>query len=106
VRDICANATVSGPVGVSEWVVPTPTPALTRLDVNPNPFGPMTTIRLLNPTGLESTLEIYDATGSVVRTIELSRGHAKLDGRLLADGIYFARVVGAEAPVAKVIVTH
>jgi len=25
---------------------------------------------------------------------------------LLADGIYFARVAGAEVPVAKVIVTH
>ncbi len=66
----------------------------------------MTTIRLLNPTGLETAVELYDATGSVVGTLGLSRGQGTLDGRHLADGIYFARVVGTEAPVAKVIVTH
>jgi hypothetical protein len=105
-RDICANATISGAVGVSEWVTPTPTPVPARIDVNPNPFGSKTTIRLLNPTGLEKSLEIYDATGSLVRTLEFSRGQATLDGRLLAEGIYFARAAGTKAPVAKVIVTH
>jgi len=104
-RDVCANATISGPVGVEE-LYPTPAPVPARIDVNPNPFGSLTTIRLLNPTGIEKSVEIYDATGSVVRTISLSRGRASLDGRLLADGIYFARVAGTEAPVAKVIVTH
>ena len=77
-----------------------------RIDVNPNPFGGATSIRLLNPTGRETAVELYDATGSVVRTLTLSRGQATLDGRLLADGIYFARVIGTESPVAKVIVTH
>jgi hypothetical protein len=105
-RDFCANATVTGPVGIFEWLQPTPAPVPARIDVSPNPFGGTTTIRLLNSTGLEKVLEIYDATGSIVRTLALSRGQAKLDGRLLADGIYFARVAGAEAPVAKVIVTH
>ena len=105
-RDVCANATVSGPVGVLEWVNPTPAPVPARIDVNPNPFGGMTTIRLLNPSGREKAVDIYDATGSIVRTLELSRDRATLDGRLLADGVYFARVAGAEAPVAKVIVTH
>jgi hypothetical protein len=106
VRDVCANATVSGPVGIFEWLQPTPAPVPARIDVNPNPFGSLTTLRLLNPTGVEKAIELYDATGSVVRTLELSRGQATLDGRLLADGIYFARVAGTEAPVAKVIVTH
>ncbi len=105
-RDVCANATVAGPVGIFEWLPPTPAPVPARIDVSPNPFGNATTIRLLNPTGQEQVLEIYDATGSIVRTLELSRDRAVLDGRLLADGIYFARVVGAEVPVAKVIVTH
>jgi hypothetical protein len=105
-RDFCANATISGPVGIFEWLQPTPAPVPARLDVNPNPFGGLTSIRLLNPTGLETAIELYDATGSVVRQLELSRGTATLDGRLLADGIYFARVTGTEAPVAKVIVTH
>ena len=106
VRDVCANATMSGFVGIFEWLQPTPAPAPARIDVNPNPFGGATSIRLLNPTGRETALEIYDATGSVVRTLSLSRGQATLDGRQLADGIYFARVIGAESPVAKVIVTH
>jgi hypothetical protein len=106
IRDVCANASISGPVGVSEWVTPTPVPVSARIDVNPNPFGGKSTIRLLNPTGVERSIELYDATGSIVRTLELSRGQATLDGRLLADGIYFARVVDTEAPVAKVIVTH
>lgn len=106
VRDVCANATISGQVGIFEELSPTPAPLMARIDVNPNPFGGATSIRLLNPTGRETAVELYDATGSVVRTLILSRGQATLDGRLLADGIYFARVIGTESPVAKVIVTH
>jgi len=105
-HDACANATISGPVGVFEWLQPTPAPVPARIDINPNPFGAKTTIRLLNASGLEKTLEVYDATGSMVRTVELSRGQAALDGRLLADGVYFARVAGTNVPVAKVIVTR
>jgi len=106
VHDVAANATISGPVGIAEWVNPMPAPVTVRIDVNPNPFAGMTTIRLLHSTGLEKAVELYDATGSMVRTVELSRGQATLDGRLLADGVYFARVAGTEAPVAKVIVTR
>jgi hypothetical protein len=105
-QDVCANAVTSGPVGIFEVLKPAPAPMPARLDVNPNPFGSQTTIRLLNPTGFEKALEVYDATGSIVRRLELRRGQAMLDGRLLADGIYFARVAGTEVPVAKVIVTH
>jgi hypothetical protein len=105
-QDVCANAVTSGPVGIFEVLRPAPAPMPARIDVNPNPSGGMTTIRLLNPTGLEKSIELYDATGSIVRTLGLSRGQGVLDGRLLSDGIYFVRVVGAEAPVAKVIVTH
>ena len=106
IRDFMANATISGPVGIFESMEPTPAPVPARIDVNPNPFGSLTTLRLLNPSGVEKAIELYDATGSIVRTLELSRGRALLDGRRMADGIYFARVVGAESPVAKVIVTH
>ncbi|MBM3330514.1 T9SS type A sorting domain-containing protein [candidate division WOR-3 bacterium] len=106
VRDFMANATISGPVGIFESVEPTPAPAPARIDVSPSPFRGLTTLRLLNPTGAEKAIELYDATGSVVRTLVLSRDRAILDGRQLADGVYFARVAEAEAPVAKVIVTH
>jgi hypothetical protein len=104
--DFMANATISGPVGIFESMEPIPAPVPSRIDVNPNPFGGVTTIRLLNPTGIEKAIELYDATGSIVRKVELSRGRATLSGRLLAEGVYFARVAGTEAPVAKVIVTR
>jgi hypothetical protein len=105
-RDVCINAMVSGPVGISEWMQPGTLPAPVKLNISPNPFGTQATIRLLNPRGTETAVELYDATGSVVRTLGLKRGSATLDGRLLADGIYFARLVGATSPVAKVIVAH
>jgi hypothetical protein len=105
-QDVCANAMTSGPVGIFEVLQPAPAPVPARLDVNPNPFGSKTTVRLLNPTGVERSIELYDATGRAVRTLDLSRGQAVLDGRLLSDGIYFARVAGTDVPVAKVIVTH
>jgi len=104
--DACANATVSGPVGIAEWMQPAAPPAPVKLNVSPNPLGTQATIRLLHPRGTETAVELYDATGSVVRTLGLKRGSATLDGRLLADGIYFARVTGATLPVAKVIVAH
>ena len=105
-QDVCANAVTSGPVGTIEVLRPAPAAVPARIDVNPNPFGGTATIRLLNPTGLEKSIEIYDATGSIVRTLELSRDRALIDGRHLAAGVYFARAAGTEAPVAKVIVTR
>ncbi|HTW92082.1 MAG TPA: T9SS type A sorting domain-containing protein [bacterium] len=105
-RDVMMNATISGPVGIFETTDPAPMKVPARIDVSPNPFGGMTSIRLLNPTGREKAFEIYDATGSIVRTLAINRGRAMLDGKRLADGIYFARIAGTEAPVAKVIVTH
>jgi len=105
-KDVSADAMVSGLVGIAEWTHPSTLSATARLDVSPNPLGSKATVRLLNQRGTETTVEIYDATGSIVRTLALSRGQAILDGRRLADGIYFARVARTESPVAKVIVTH
>jgi hypothetical protein len=54
---------------------------------------------------------VFDATGSVVRTLDIVRGTAMFDGRdqvgrLLADGIYFARVSGDDSSVAKVVISR
>jgi hypothetical protein len=106
VRDFMANATVSGPVGIFESVEPTPVPIPARIDVSPNPFGRIAMLRLRNPTGVEKAIELCDAAGSVVRTLTLDRAQAILDGRKLADGVYFARVANAEARVTKIVVTH
>jgi hypothetical protein len=109
-QDVMANATVSGPVGLME-LTPSPIRPRTAISVNPNPFGTLTTLRLETPLGSETALEIYDATGSVVQTVSLERGSARFDGRdaqgrLLAEGIYFARVSGSTAPVVKVIIAR
>jgi hypothetical protein len=106
VRDAMTAAMVTGQVGVSEWTNPTPAPVSVRIDATPNPFGTFATLRLLNPRGGEKAIEVFDATGSVVRSLSLTDGRAALDGRKLADGIYFARVAGSESPVAKLIVSH
>ncbi|MBN2537332.1 T9SS type A sorting domain-containing protein, partial [candidate division WOR-3 bacterium] len=99
------NAMVSA-TGIEEWIGPAPVPMPVRIDVNPNPLGTTARLRLVNPRGSETAVELYDATGSIVRTLELRNGAAVLDGRRLADGIYFARVAGSESPVAKVVVSH
>ena len=106
VRDAMTAAMVTGQVGVSEWTNPTPAPVSVRIDATPNPFGTFATLRLMNPRGGEKAIEVFDATGSIVRTLALTDGRAALDGRKLADGIYFARVAGSESPVAKLIVSH
>jgi hypothetical protein len=104
-RDVCISCVATGTVGVEE-LTPAPVPMPVRIDVNPNPFGATAVLRVLNPRGTEKSIEVYDATGSGVRTVALERGQAVFDGRLLADGVYFARIAGREAPVAKLIVSH
>ncbi len=109
-QDVMANATVSGPVGLME-LTPAPVRPRAGIAVTPNPFGTLTTLKLENALGNATAVEVYDATGSVVRTLELERGSARFDGRdsrgrLLPEGIYFARAVGSAFPVAKVIIAR
>ncbi|MFO7651876.1 MAG: hypothetical protein R6X13_11120 [bacterium] len=109
-QDVMANATVSGPVGLME-LTPAPVRPRSGISVNPNPFGTLTTLKLENALGSETGVEIYDATGSVVRTVPVERGNARFDGRdaagrMLPEGVYFARVCGTSSPVAKVIIAR
>jgi hypothetical protein len=111
VREAMFNASVSGATGVEEWIGPAPVQRPGRIDVNPNPFGANARLNLIGGRGDETAVEIYDATGGVVRTLELARGSATFNGRddagrLLADGIYFARVRGNDASVAKVVISR
>lgn len=110
-QDVMANATVSGAnTGVIE-LGPAPVRPRAGISVNPNPFGTLTTLKLENALGSETGVEIYDATGSVVRTVPVERGNARFDGRdatgrMLPEGVYFARVCGTSSPVAKVIIAR
>ncbi|MFO7675101.1 MAG: T9SS type A sorting domain-containing protein [bacterium] len=111
VREAMFNASILGATGIEEWVGPAPVPQPVRLDVSPNPFGTTARLNLINPRGSEGAVEVYDATGSVVRTLELDRGTAVFNGRddagrLLAEGIYFARARGEGASVAKVVISR
>ncbi|MFO7639021.1 MAG: T9SS type A sorting domain-containing protein [bacterium] len=110
-REAMFNAEVRVGVGIEEWVSPVPVPAPVRVDVSPNPFGASARLSLVNGRGTETEVEVFDATGSVVRTLELVRGSATFNGRdnagrLLADGIYFARVRGDHSSVAKVVISR
>ncbi len=110
VRDAVINAMVSA-TGISEWVGPAPVNPPARIEVKPNPFGASARLRLVNARGSESTIEVYDAAGALVRTLEPVRGTALFDGRgktgrFLADGVYFARIAGNDTPVTKLIISR
>ncbi len=109
-RDACMNAMISA-TGINEWIGPAPASAPVRIDVSPNPFSTFARLNLVNPRGTEHGIEVYDATGTLVQTLELVRGNAVFNGHdkagcRLADGIYFARLTGTESPVAKLIITR
>jgi hypothetical protein len=63
----------------------------------PNPFNPATTIRFEVPESQNLTLDVYDATGRLVRTLASGVYGAGVydvhfDGSDLASGLYFARL--------------
>ncbi len=102
-QDAMANATVSGPVGVTELrpeIVPTPR----RLDVSPTPATGFARFTVNAP--LDARVDLFDATGKLVRSVHLEKGVGLLDTRGLRCGIYFARVADNGSSVAKVIVSR
>uniref|UniRef100_A0A7C4GCV3 T9SS type A sorting domain-containing protein n=1 Tax=candidate division WOR-3 bacterium TaxID=2052148 RepID=A0A7C4GCV3_UNCW3 len=110
-RDVMANAAVSGPVGLVEWIEPAPRPVPTRIEVTPNPARGAARMRLLSPRGDETAIDVFNAAGTVVRTLPLDGSMVVFDGRdktgaKLAEGIYFVRVAGFDSPVAKVILSR
>ncbi len=95
--------------GIEEWLKPAVGPA--KLDVFPNPFGTSARLRLINPRGTEQTAGVYDATGTLVRTLELKQGEAVFNGRdhggrMLSEGIYFVRLVDADSQVSKLVIAR
>jgi hypothetical protein len=108
VRDAAFNAIIAS-TGIEEelW----PAPAQPQVTVNPNPFGTSARLRLVNPRGTEQTAGVYDATGTLVRTLKLERGEAMFNGRdqkggTLSEGIYFVRLVDADSQVTKLVIAR
>jgi hypothetical protein len=78
------------------------TPVRARMLGNtPNPFNPRTTVRFELPAAASVRIDMYDASGSLIRTlVDETRGPgthtAEWDGtdrfgRAVSSGIYFAR---------------
>ncbi len=82
------------------------------LESYPNPFARGTTIRYCAPVGGEVGLEIYDASGAIVRTFttddtprqsgELSWDGTDSNGRPVSSGIYLCRLVVETTPGAPI----
>jgi len=73
----------------------------TSISIYPNPFTTVVSVQLLNAwEGKEANLDIYDASGRLVKSIELTIGHSQL-GADLSEGIYFLKIDGK--PVGKVV---
>ncbi|UCG41976.1 MAG: T9SS type A sorting domain-containing protein [candidate division WOR-3 bacterium] len=107
-RDAAFNATIVS-TGIEEEL--RPAPAQPHLTVSPNPFGTSARLRLVNPRTTDQTAGVYDAAGTLVRTLELERGEAvfdgrDLEGRMLSEGIYFVRLVDDDPQVTKLVIAR
>lgn len=90
---------------LNSWATPAaPLPVATRLVSNhPNPFNPSTTISFDLAAPGSVNLQVFDASGRLVRVlasqVELPAGRNELDwdgrdegGRPVAGGVYFYRL--------------
>jgi len=68
---------------------------------NPNPFTAATTIRCSAPPAAQTPARLYDAAGSLVRTLPAG-GSRVLSGAGLRPGIYVLRAEGQSARLVKV----
>jgi hypothetical protein len=108
-------AATRGPSNALLAVDPTTEPGGLRLvDIRPNPSNRPTTIAYVLPNPGRVRLDIYDATGRLVRAVVNDHRGAGLhdaawDGRdasgsLVPAGVYYARLQAAERTLAKPIV--
>ena len=92
-----------GPTAVEDETPGAAAPTLSGVRIAPNPFNPRTEILFTLGRANGVTVSVYDLTGRLVRTLHrgsLSRGEHVLrwdgsdeQGRRLASGSYFARIV-------------
>jgi hypothetical protein len=91
------------------------TPDLTGLgEIYPNPFNPSTTIPFVLTASANVKLNIFDAQGKLVRTLEDGARPAGMhqvvwdgrddDGRQAATGVYFVRLVAGSYEMTKKVV--
>ena len=102
--DMLFNATIAY-AGIKSELDPAPARGPVRVVANPNPFSATCRLRLSASTPCR-TIEVYDATGTLVCTRPVVKGTAALDGRALPGGVYFARLQDTESPVTKLVICH
>ncbi|MDH5683593.1 MAG: T9SS type A sorting domain-containing protein [candidate division WOR-3 bacterium] len=108
IHDVCIRAMVQT-VGIEEEL--TPAGPIPQTIVAPNPFRTQTLIKFANPQKKTVTLNIYNATGSRVKTLTAKNEeiiwHGRDDaGKKLADGIYFLKIEGGKENIEKLIIAH
>jgi len=86
-----------------------------RVSNYPNPFNPVTNVQYSVPRDANVELAIYDVAGRLVRTLVTEPAHSAGrhtvrwdgrddDGRAIAAGVYFARlIVDAESTASKMV---
>jgi hypothetical protein len=80
-----------------------------QIEAQPNPFNPRTELVFTAPAGVESTVEIFDARGALVRRLFCApatgdQQRVTWDAADAASGIYVARVRGGGASAQRKLV--
>lgn len=105
----------AGGAGLPCDEVPTAAPDLPavadalRLEAQPNPFNPRTELVFAAPPGVDSTVEIFDARGALVRRLygaPATGGQQRVtwDAADAASGVYVARLRGGGQSVQRKLV--
>ena len=106
---LCASPATAAPV---------PRTGFVGLAAAPNPFNPLTELRLDMPSTGSGTVRVFDAAGRLVRTLAVDRiftaGRTVIpwDGRddagqAAASGVYFVRArIGAGSAMTKVVLVR
>jgi hypothetical protein len=107
-QDVMMHALIRGVTGVAEEIGP-----VTRfvMTAKPNPFGASTQIRFGRDLATSERLDIYTASGRLVRSMMVSGKSALWDGRnasggRVAEGVYVARLARNASPILKLVLTQ
>jgi hypothetical protein len=103
-----------GVVASFETKITTPGLELTLNQNHPNPFNPTTTITFTSPKSGRVTLNVYDASGKLIRTLvneEMSAGSKDVAwngtdnvGNRVSSGVYFYRLTAGNRTLTKKMV--
>ncbi len=113
IDDLAVSGTTPGISGI-EWEPVTAQPATLLMQNAPNPFGPRTMIAFQLAADQEISLQVFDATGRLMRTLADGARRAGLHrigwdgadaaGQLAASGVYFCRLRTEEGTFTRSLI--